>query len=414
MTRGIYLRANGEINCYCSTGEQISLTKLPLDHVKYDFVADYYLKDRFRHIRDSMKENKLPFPTYCLKCNYLDPFEEFYPEEVEREIEWAHLEAAAVCNLRCPFCVHGIPKEVRNYDRSAPHLLPAALYEKVLRDVREAGLSIKWMYFSGRGEPGLHPRLWEMVAKAKDMFHTNFLVNTNGNISYTDQIVDSGLDKIKIALESLDQEIYGRYRINGKVTNIQALTEGIAGRKHKVSSSTPQVIWQKVMFNYNDSDEDLIAYQKAAARCGVDKILLVFTWTDNFSTRKPADVPNLFENIEVLDTLQRDNIPLPELRRSVADLKDRRSLPEIVWLLSRILHWFELGTENRDHYDAFANLPVYEEKLLSLRKNDPHLAEYVSAMRWCLESLADCYYQKGESDEGERYRNWADKVTRLE
>jgi len=30
MSRGIYLRANGEINCYCSTGEQITLAKLLL------------------------------------------------------------------------------------------------------------------------------------------------------------------------------------------------------------------------------------------------------------------------------------------------------------------------------------------------------------------------------------------------
>ncbi|WP_147819483.1 radical SAM protein [Salidesulfovibrio onnuriiensis] len=215
MTRGIYLRANGEINCYCSTGEQVTLDMLPLDRSNWHFVDDHYLKGRFRQIRTAFSKESLPFPDQCAKCNYLASQESFDASLVEREVEWLHIEPAAVCNLRCPFCVHGIPSGERTWARPKPHLLPRILYTKLLDDLKDRNMNVRWMYFSGRGEPGLHPEIWDMVAEAKSKMDTNFLVNTNGNIPYDDMIVDSGLDKIKIALDSLDPDTYSRYRRGG-------------------------------------------------------------------------------------------------------------------------------------------------------------------------------------------------------
>ena len=82
-------------------------------------------------------------------------------------------------------------------------------------------------------------------------------------------------------------------------------------------------------------------------------------------------------------------------------------------MLSSILHWFEQGTEDRDHYDALANLPVYDPRLFRLRQRDPHLQEYLSGLRWCLESLAEFYAGAGSQDEADRYRDWAARMVRL-
>ncbi|MCP4219515.1 MAG: hypothetical protein GY765_33075, partial [bacterium] len=94
MTRGIYLRANGEINCYCSTGEQVSLAQLPVDRLDFDFMKDYYFNEKYQYLRDSVKNNRVPFPNQCLKCNYLRPNAE-YPGD-KKEIEWFHVEAASI------------------------------------------------------------------------------------------------------------------------------------------------------------------------------------------------------------------------------------------------------------------------------------------------------------------------------
>lgn len=411
MTRGVYLRANGEINCYCSTGEQVTLTHLPLDRDDWNFVNDFYMRGRFSGLRKDMARGVLPFPVQCVKCNYLLPHDSFDADAVDTEIEWLHAEAAAVCNLRCPFCVHGIPLEERTYTRPKPHILPRELYSKMLRDVKDAGMNFKWMYFSGRGEPGLHPQLWEMVTESKDMFDTNFLINTNGNIPYNDAIVDSGLDKIKIALDSLDQETYARYRRGGEVDTLLKLTRGIADRKAALGVKNPTIIWQIVLFDYNDSDEHLERYQRVAQEMGVDRIRLVFTYTEGFSSRRPSDVPMLFPDIEVLDSTQRDNLPLEDLERRLANLKDAPDLGHAMSLASRIMKWFNLGVEDRDAYNAYANLPPYAPELLRLREGDPLLDKYVGGFVQTMETLVRVY--ETMPDCGDAARMCADWAKRM-
>lgn len=410
MTRGIYLRANGEINCYCSTGEQIVLAKLPQNSFNSDFIREYYLKDKFKHIRDCMKDERLPFPIYCLKCDYFEPDEQFEPEKVETEIEWAHIEAAATCNLKCPFCVHGIPSEKRKYSREGPVLISQKFYNRLLKDIADAGLNIKWMYFSGRGEPGLHPDLWKMVKTAKGLFDTNFLVNTNGNIAYDDLIVDSGLDKIKIALESLDQATYSRYRIRGSVDRLLDLTKRIARRKEILGVKSPRIIWQKVMFNFNDSDEEFIEYQKRAIDSGVNELQFVFTWTKDSSVRRPEDFTKIFPDIEFIDWYQRFNFSIEALQSELQDVLQSKNIVSNTALISKIMRWFEFGAETRDYFDEFANLSFSDKKLYDLRKNSPYVDEYKSALKKCLFELSGLYKQKGCDKESSIYSGFSEAV----
>jgi MoaA/NifB/PqqE/SkfB family radical SAM enzyme len=410
MTRGIYLRANGEINCYCSTGEQISLAQLPLHDFNFNFIGDYYLNHSLQHIRQSFQDDKLPFPAYCLKCNYLEPFGEFEWAKVSSEIEWAHLEAAAACNLRCPFCVHGIPFNRRKYTRNGPRILPTDLYDKIIRDIAAAGMNIKWMYFSGRGEPGLHPDLWPMVATGKECFDTNFLVNTNGNIAFDDRIVHCGLDKIKIAIDSIDAATYARYRVNGDLQKVIALTEKIANARAKRVGAKPEIIWQKVMFSFNDSDEELVAYQRKALSCGVDTIKFVYTWTKDFSKRRPKDLPRIFPNIEILDTLAKSNLTVAEMDYEIKSLPAKEDVPGIIRFIGRILHWFELGTEDRDHYDSFASLKFSDERLYVLRRSDPLADFYRMALKDSMVKLSEVYLNKGARTESRKYKKFGESI----
>ncbi len=411
MTRGIYLRANGEINCYCSTGEQITVAQLPLDHLDFNFVDDFYYRGNFQHIRDCMNDHKLPFPVYCLKCNYLNPFGQFEREKVRTEIEWFHIEAMSACNLKCPFCVHGIPAEKRSFIRKGPSKLPVPLYNKVLQDIADAGLRLKWMYFSGRGEPGLHPQVWDMVKTAKTLFDTNFLVNTAGNIPYDDKIVDSGLDKIKIAFESLDQETYSRYRVGGHVEIPLELTRKIADRKTRVRSKTPEIIWQYVLFNFNDSDEELINYQVKALEYGVDRLRVIHTWTKNFSTRKPDDFPRIFPNIEFIDCYERGyGIPLNVLQTELDNALQTNNIRHYISLIARIFHWLEWDTENRDEYDHFATLSLCDDEIFK-RRNDGNMVEgYKSILKRCLLELSNAYRQNGFAGESQRYLKFAEEI----
>ena len=73
------------------------------------------------------------------------------------------IESTNACNLRCPFCA-------TTFGNWGPHrkgLMDLSLFKKVIDEGVENGLcSIK---LSLRGEPMLHPQLYEMVRYAKEM-----------------------------------------------------------------------------------------------------------------------------------------------------------------------------------------------------------------------------------------------------
>lgn len=404
MGRGVYLRANGEINCYCSTGEQISLATLPRELQGWDFVKDVYLQGRFRHLRDSLAADRLPFPDQCLKCNYLDPAGTFSEALVDREIEWMHLEAAAMCNLACPYCVHGIKADRRVYARGGPRLLDEALHAKVLEDIRAAGMGVRWMYFSGRGEPGLHPGLWRMVKRAKRLFQTNFLVNTNGNIPFSKEIVESGLDKIKIALDSLDQETYARYRVGGEVDRVLGLTRDIVECKRRLGSKTPSVIWQTVLQHYNDSRDALAGYQQAALAHGVDSVRVVYTFTRDHGASTPETLPRIFPNIEILDCKERDDMPIGILRQRRAEAVAAQTLEGHIQVASNILHWFQMGMPDRDAYDAFARCGLADPSAYAGRDGHPLRRAYLEVLRDTLRDVQRFYAARGDAASATWYR----------
>ncbi|HDY88459.1 MAG TPA: radical SAM protein, partial [bacterium] len=298
MIRGIYLRANGEMACYCGPGEEITLGQVPTAHMDFDFVEDFYRNKKHQYIRDCMKDNILPYPGVCLKCIYLQPGLEDQADLFEQEIEWMHIEATSICNLDCPFC---IPIEQRSNYREKPHFLPYDLFEKMVNDIAAHGIKVKWAYFSGRGEAGLHKDVWTMVKMAKERLETNFMVNTAGNIPFSEQIVESKLDKIKIAIDGVDQSSYEFYRRRGKLDKVLKLTASISDHKKKLGVSNPKIVWQYILFRQNDSMDSLKRIQEMAIEHGVDQVLFKTTFTHNYSDLSLDKIPGIHPDIDLLD-----------------------------------------------------------------------------------------------------------------
>lgn len=410
MTRGIFFRANGELPCYCASGEQLRLGKVPTDSFDYDFVKDFYFNARFNRVRQHMQNDKLPWPSFCLKCNYIDPYGSWDTGLISKEIEWAHIESSALCNLRCPFCVHGIPQKIRKYKRPEPLMMPYEMFDKSMRDIANAGLNFTWMYFSGRGEPTLHPEIWKMVKLCKDIFDTNFLVNTNGNTPFKDMIVDSGLDKIKIALDSVFQEPYAKYRIGGNVERVIDLTRNIIERKRKLGVTYPEVIWQKVLFDFSDSDEELLAYQAKAKELGVDTVLFNFTWTENYSKRTPDDIPKTFPNLRFGNFHSKFHLSPKAFEEKIARAESSSDPRDWIKLATDITHWFYLGISTRDDMDSYAKMPFSDKRQYISRINDPHYEDYLKALAHSFARLDQIYRERGEGNHARVWRDMSEMV----
>lgn len=404
MVRGFYLRANREINCYCSTGEQVVLADLPKNGLKFNFIHDWYLAETMNRLRQSFLANRLPFPKHCMKCNYFNPAGKPQEKLFSTEIEWAHMEPMAACNLACLFCAHGIKGSERKYPRKPPHKLDPALYDRIIDDIASAGMRIKYSYFSGLGEPGLHEDVWAMVRKAKEAFETNFLVNTNGNIPFSEEILNSGLDKIKIALDDLNPERYSRYRVQGDVRKVIELTKKIAGHKRKLHVNHPEIIWQKVLFGEANNEQALIEYQELASDLGVDTIWFINTWTQGYSGIDVDAIPQIFPNIRVFDDFANVTLPLSELAETLDRLRNTPSLEGYFSLIWKIVHWCELNMNNRDMYQDYGKCEFADPALFHLRAGDKDHELYRQALFECLGGVAEAYAVLEDEEESDKYR----------
>lgn len=181
----------------------------------------------------------------------------------------AQVEVTTACNLRCPLCTtHDTP-------RGARHLA----HDQVARVVQGCGRRLKLISFHLLGEPLLNRGLFDFVRTCEQAgVRTTF--STNGMLlhRHIDEILDSGLEYISVAIDGANAEDYARYRLGGDfdtvVRNIRMLVEARRAR----GSAFPQIQVQMVMFSYNEDNE-------AEARAFLDGL-----GADVVSLKRPAYV----------------------------------------------------------------------------------------------------------------------------
>ncbi|NTV83217.1 MAG: radical SAM protein [Bacteroidales bacterium] len=176
------------------------------------------------------------------------------------------VEPTTSCNLRCPECPSGLRKFTRNTG-----MLSLELYRQVL-DQLHPDLFYLILYF--QGEPYLNPLFFQMVADAgKKKIYT--ATSTNAHF-LTDNLarktVESGLDRIIISLDGLDQETYEKYRVGGAVEKVIEGTRNLVRWKKELKSKTPFIILQFIVFSTNEHQVPQL--KKLAKELGVDKLEL--------------------------------------------------------------------------------------------------------------------------------------------
>jgi radical SAM protein with 4Fe4S-binding SPASM domain len=130
------------------------------------------------------------------------------------------------CNLRCPECTSGSGKLNRRKGFMNPDL-----FSRVISEVKPFLFNAN-LYF--QGEPMLHPEFFSFLEKSRDV-HTT--VSSNGHfISETnaETLVYSGLNKLIISVDGMDQETYSKYRINGNLEKVLSGLTAVAEAKKRL------------------------------------------------------------------------------------------------------------------------------------------------------------------------------------
>lgn len=176
------------------------------------------------------------------------------------------IEPTTSCNLRCLECPSGLRKFTRNTGA-----LSLELYHDVISQL-SPDLFYLILYF--QGEPYLNPLFFQMVEEAKKK---RIYTATSTNAHFlTDNLarktVESGLDRIIISLDGLDQATYEKYRVGGSVEKVIEGTRNLVRWKKDLKSKTPYIILQFIVFSTNE--HQVIELKKWAKDLGVDKLEL--------------------------------------------------------------------------------------------------------------------------------------------
>ncbi|MBN1051164.1 radical SAM protein [Clostridium botulinum] len=116
-----------------------------------------------------------------------------------------------LCNFKCKFCPTGDKKLLESVNRPNG-IMDLKLFKKAVDDIRNFDKKLKKLFLYKDGEPLLNKNLGEMIkyAKSQDVAQSVDLT-TNGALLDKDraiEIIESGLDKIRISIESVSDKGY--------------------------------------------------------------------------------------------------------------------------------------------------------------------------------------------------------------
>ena len=131
------------------------------------------------------------------------------------------IELTGRCNFACAFCARG--------DRLREQAdMPFPLYQRLIREMREAGVEELGLFYLG--ESFMYPHLTEAIAEAKAVGYPYVFLTTNGSLvsrGKAESAFRAGLDSLKFSFNFADKDQFTR------VTNVKgALYERVRANVH--------------------------------------------------------------------------------------------------------------------------------------------------------------------------------------
>jgi pyruvate-formate lyase-activating enzyme len=284
----ICVLANGDIVCSChdSAGKQV------YGNVYRDRIADVYNGPLYQDLRRWQLTTKADAWCPVLQGECSGRMSRATPRDglTGRVVRKLQLEPTSYCNLKCPSCpvTHFHTDPGFRDDRA--NILPLEVMLSVVEQLPDLELILFYDY----GESFLHkdaiPFLQTVRRQRPDiLLHTS----TNGLALNPKKIealaAEPLVDLIVFSIDGAWQESYRRYRVNGNLQRALANMEALVRACERAGTADRvQIIWQYILFEWNDSDEELVEARRRAAEIGVP-LKWVFTHTEGASKRYTAD-----------------------------------------------------------------------------------------------------------------------------
>ena len=155
-------------------------------------------------------------------------------------------ELTNICNLHCPQCSTGSGLMQRKSG-----FMDIGMFNRVVKELTPYLCCLN-LYF--QGEPMLHPSFFSFIGDRSKLYT---IVSTNGHflsVENSERIARSGLNKLIVSIDGVDQETYSGYRVNGRLNTV---IEGIKNVTHakRIHNSSLKI---EIQFLVNKRNEHQI------------------------------------------------------------------------------------------------------------------------------------------------------------
>jgi radical SAM protein with 4Fe4S-binding SPASM domain len=137
-----------------------------------------------------------------------------------------NIDPSNLCNFKCKFCAIQTSNKPVNFKKQ---VMSIKLFKKIVDDISKFPSKLKVLRITGQGEPLINKNISEMIEYAKKKDVAEFIeIITNGSLLSPElnrNLVNSGLDRIRISVESLDEK--GYEQIAGSKIDFEKFVENI-------------------------------------------------------------------------------------------------------------------------------------------------------------------------------------------
>lgn len=278
ILRHVTLKSDGHFGCDDSVGYHTDLGHVSL--APGWSLKDTFNKPIYRHIRSSFAEGRVPWPGTCEGCDLFSAAAAPV-DTLSRRIELL-VEPTLACNLACACCLR---KQIISNGRTTSAMDPAIL-TRFMQACQVDRIEIDQVHYIGWGEPLMHGNfraLFDIAKRGAPLAHQ--VVTTAANVDFASTVGDSALDRIVASIDGATQLGYKKYRRDGDLaTAIRFMRDAKTHGDARIFLE-----WKYILFEHNDSDEEILLAQEIADDIGVDSLLFIITNSKWHSERFTVD-----------------------------------------------------------------------------------------------------------------------------
>ena len=276
--------ATGEIVCSCGDPAGLAV----YGDVRRDRIEEVFRGRRYRRMRRWQLEAGPG--SYCpvirSRCGGRVSRATALDTEAGRAIRVLQLEPTSRCNLRCPGCPVSNFRLDPAYRAGRTATLPLATMLRVVDQLPD----LEKLLFYDFGEPFLHPEAVPFLREVRRR-RPGLTVHTSTNgLAFgpgaIEAIAAEALaDRVVFSIDGASEASYRRYRRGGSFERARTALAALAEACERAGTrGTVDVVWQYILFEWNDGDEEVARARTLAAEAGA-RLSFVVTHTAGASRR---------------------------------------------------------------------------------------------------------------------------------